>query len=333
MVATVAVAQVAAPAIIVDSDHDGLSDNLEYSLLLQFLPAFMISSEDCSSRPALFRPQAVMPTVVAEDGTIYGQVFPRKNHGGEIELHFYHLWRRDCGEMGHLLDTEHVSVLIGKTVNDSSAAWKAIYWYAAAHEDTVCDASQIARASTIDAETHGTRIWISAAKHASFLSRELCARGCGGDQCNRMTPLKVEEVINLGESSRPMNGAIWLTSSRWPLRDKMRRTDFTDARIDRLDRLPATDIAWANPAKRPAQSAIFGVNAGIGGAMTGTRTTNTALVVAENGTTTALDQATGNATHSVSGAIHSVGKALRKSIQKTGQVLGVESKQNADGQP
>jgi hypothetical protein len=67
--------------------------------------------------------------------------------------------------------------------------------------------------------------------------------------------------------------------------------------------------------------------------MTGTRTTDTALIVAENGTTTALDQATGNAADSVSGAIHSVGKALRKSAKKTGQALGVESKQNTDGQP
>jgi hypothetical protein len=319
VVSVTAVAQESAPAIAVDSDHDGLSDNLESTLLLQFLPSFMISSEDCSLRPAQFQPQSAVPTVVADDGTIYGRAFPRKNHSGEVELHYYHLWRRDCGEMGHPLDTEHVSVLVGKSGDDPSDIWKATYWYAAAHEDTVCDASQITRASTIDAETHGARIWISQGKHASFLNQDLCTHGCGGDQCNRMTQLKVEQIINLGELTAPMNGAIWLTSSRWPLRDKLRRTDFPEARTYRLNRLPNTDVAWANPSKRPAQSAILGANAGIGGAMTGARATDTAVVLADSNTSAAIDRATDNTAHAVSGAIRSVGKALRKSAQKIGE--------------
>jgi hypothetical protein len=313
-----------------DSDHDGLSDNLEESLLLQFLPSFMISSEDCSSRPALFRPQVAVPTVVREDGTIYGQVFPRQNHSGEIELHYYHLWRKDCGEMGHPLDAEHVSVLVGKSGDDPSATWKARYWYAAAHEDTVCNASQIARASTLDAETHGAHIWISEGKHASFLNQDLCTHGCGGDRCGKMALLKVQQIINLGELTAPMNGAIWLTSSRWPLKDKLSRTDFTDVRTDRLNRLAEADVAWANPAKRPAQSAILGTNEGIGGAMTGARATDTALVVADSSASGAFDHATANTADALSGTIHSVGKALRKGVQKTGQVLGVESKQNTE---
>jgi hypothetical protein len=333
VISVAAVAQQSAPAIAVDSDHDGLSDSLESTLLLRFLPSFMISGEDCSLRPAQFQPESAVPTVVAEDGTIYGQAFPRRSHSGEIELHYYHLWRRDCGEMGHPLDAEHVSVLIGKSGHDASATWKATYWYAAAHEDTVCDASQITRASTIDAETHGARIWISQGKHASFLNHDLCTHGCGGDKCNKMTQLTVEQIINLGELTAPMNGAIWLTSSQWPLRDKLRRTDFTAGRTDRLIRLPNTDVAWANPSKRPVQSAILGANAGIGGAMTGARATNTALVVADSNTSAALDQAKDNTARSVSGAIRSVGRALQKSVQKTGQALGVETKPSTDHQP
>src|ERR1700760_4950125 len=75
-----------------DSDGDGLSDSLEDQLLLQFEPRFMISREDCSVKPAAFETLQRVPTVVADDGTIYGQASPRKGHTGEIELHYYHLW-------------------------------------------------------------------------------------------------------------------------------------------------------------------------------------------------------------------------------------------------
>ena len=77
--------------------------------------------------------------VQEENGTIYGQAFPRAGNPNQVELHYYHLWRVDCGEMGHNLDTEHVSALLGR---GQTSKWKALYWYAAAHEETVCDASR-----------------------------------------------------------------------------------------------------------------------------------------------------------------------------------------------
>ena len=142
-----------------DSDHDGMSDALEQALLIQFVPAFMVGRHDCSEIPAEFAPDMKTPTVKAEDGTIYGQVFPAKSSSGDLptaEIHYYHLWKRDCGPHGHPLDTEHVAVLVrASDGNLDSARWKAIYWYAAAHENTVCDVSQIARASTIHAEELG----------------------------------------------------------------------------------------------------------------------------------------------------------------------------------
>ena len=67
-------AQVTTP---VDSDRDGLSDALEGSLLKQFEPRFLISSSDCSARPAEFVPLQAKPVVESENGTIYGQAFPR----------------------------------------------------------------------------------------------------------------------------------------------------------------------------------------------------------------------------------------------------------------
>src|SRR5215467_6738015 len=79
----------------------------------------------------------------------------------------------------------------------SSATWKAVYWYAAAHENTVCDVSQIARASTLHAEDHGARIWVSPGKHASYFNEMLCQRGCGADRCEDMTAMVPLQVINL----------------------------------------------------------------------------------------------------------------------------------------
>ena len=101
--------------IAVDSDGDGLSDALEDSLLQTFRPTLMVSAEDCSALPARFAPGVAMPSALHDDGTLYGQAFPRQRAPGEpqqIELHFYHLWRRDCGRIGHLLDAEHVAVLL-----------------------------------------------------------------------------------------------------------------------------------------------------------------------------------------------------------------------------
>jgi hypothetical protein len=307
---------VSGPAV--DSDHDGLTDVIENQLLQQFTPQFMISGDDCSKRPAQFTAFQSTPIVEADNGTIYGQAFPYPEspghpdrlhvvHPDQVELHYYHLWRRDCGEIGHDLDAEHVSVLLSR---DSDAGdqdhWKALYWYAAAHEDTVCDASQITRASILNAESSGPKIWISRGKHASFLNETICTHGCGGDRCPAMEPLLIPAVINIGELSAPMNGALWTDATVWPLAAKLARSDFAPSRTAHADRLSAPGIAWANPEKRPVQAAILGTNDGIGGASTGLRSTGDALDTANS--------TTGNA---LSKTFRRVGKALRKTVQKT----------------
>ena len=114
-----------------DSDQDGMSDALEQALLIQFAPTFMVERHDCSEIPAQFAPNMKTPTVKAEDGTIYGQVIPAKSSRDGLptaEIHFYHLWRRDCGPHGHPLDAEHVAVLVSASDrNLDSAKWKATY--------------------------------------------------------------------------------------------------------------------------------------------------------------------------------------------------------------
>src|SRR4051812_13255507 len=151
-----------------DDDHDGLSDAVESMLLAQFRPTFMVSQDDCDSLPAEIVPGKPDPSVFARDGAIYGQATP--NGAGDVELHYFHLWSRDCGRRGHFGDVEHVSALVHKL----GGTWQARYWYAAAHEDTVCDRSMAVRANDLDAAASGPTVWISAGKHASYFSRKLC---------------------------------------------------------------------------------------------------------------------------------------------------------------
>jgi hypothetical protein len=325
-------AEMAQGAVAQDSDHDGLSDALEAELLRQFLPRWMVGKDDCSVRPARFAAGVTHPTVVEENGTVYGQAFPVQLHGDEVELHFYQLWRRDCGQRGHPLDAEHVAVLLRRDdIVGSEPKWKALYWYAAAHEDTVCDASQMTRASTLKAEDKGATVWVSPGKHASFLSEELCSHGCGGDRCVDMEWMKTAEVVNVGELSRLMNGAAWVSFAGWSLAEKMGRSDFGEARVERLERLPETDVAWANPSKRPAQAAIYGGSSALNGVELGGRNTDTALVLANGKTNEALDSAQKKTGNALTKSYRNVVKALGGAAKSTGKALGVEK--NEDGAP
>ena len=316
-----------APSVFIDdTDHDGLSDSFEHTLLTQFQPQFMISRGDCGTKPAEFVPSEPKPTVQSANGTIYGQAFPRRENSSqsEVELHYYHLWLRDCGEMGHHLDTEHVAVLLKRSKD--STDWKATYWYAAAHEDTVCDAGQLSRAASLNAEDTGAKIWVSAGKHASFLSQHFCERGCGGDRCREMEPLQITKLINLGELNAPLNGALWATSPEWPLAEKLARTDFPDARTALLEHSSA-DIVWANPNKRPVQAALLGGNATLGGAALGAHQTGSALALADTSTDTALNAASRRTAASLSKSYRSVLNSLRRSASATSEALSARSEE------
>jgi hypothetical protein len=307
--------QLTETAVSGDSDGDGLSDVLEQTLLERFAPTFLVSRQDCANVPALFVSGQAKPVVQTENSTIYGQATPQRSEGGDlrfVELHYYHLWSRDCGRMGHPLDTEHVSVLLKRNRSESGPhEWKAVYWYAAAHEDTVCDASQVARASTLHAEERGTKVWISRGKHASFLNEELCRHGCGGDLCEQMEPLVVSAIVNLGENAKPMNETLWSASSQWPLATKMGRSDFQPAALARLERLPNSDIAWVNPSKRPAQSTIAAGGSTVDALETSHRNTDSAISLAGDATGGALGTTYRNVTRAIGKSARGLGKFLR----------------------
>jgi hypothetical protein len=297
-----------------DSDKDGLSDSLEQSLLTQFSPNFYIGQQECAGLPAAFQPGLLQPTPQAKNGTIYGQVFPVKIAGATApmaEIHFYDLWDRDCGAHGHSLDTEHVAVLVEASSQDlSSAKWKAVYWYAAAHEDTVCDVSQLARASALKAEDDGAKVWLSPGKHAAYLAKSLCNHGCGADQCEAMKSMRTSQIINLGEPAHPMNGSNFIASKEWPLEQKMNHTDFPPEPIARLNALPHDDIAWFNPGRHPAQG-VIAVSYTTGEAIAGSgENTDAALSLASGKTGNALQKSYRNTKHALGTTVRDVGKAL-----------------------
>ena len=300
----------------VDSDHDGLSDVLEQALLVQFRPTFMVGQHDCSNLPSEFSADSIIPKPKADNGTLYGQVFPSgvsMDAAPVAEIHYYHLWKQDCGGHGHPLDTEHVSVLVRASDSKfSSATWKALYWYAAAHENTVCDVSQIARASTLHAEDVGATIWISPGKHASYLNQTLCQRGCGADRCEVMTALVPEKIINLGEVGHPMNGSLFISSPSWFLADKMTHTNFPASSLARLNELPDSDIAWFNAGRHPAQ-----------GVIAISSSTEQAIAGSGNSTMSAISGAADSTGTAISTAEDSTGNALQKSYRHMKHALGV----------
>src|SRR5581483_9991838 len=297
-----------------DSDHDGLSDSLEQSLLTQFSPHFYVGQHECAGIPAAFQPNLLQPTPQKEDGTVYGQVFPVKIAGESrpmVEIHFYDLWDRDCGAHGHPLDTEHVAVLVEASGSDpSEAQWKAVYWFAAAHENTVCDVSQLVRASALGAEENGAKVWLSPGKHAAYLAKALCNHGCGADRCDGMKPMRTSRVINLGEPGHPMNGSDFIASTAWPLEQKMSDTNFPPDPIARLNALPQDDIAWFNAGRHPAQG-VIAISYTTGAAIAGSGgNTDAALALASGRTGNALQKSYHNTKHALGTTVKDVGKAL-----------------------
>jgi hypothetical protein len=204
-----------------------------------------------------------------------------------------------------------VSVLVRASGADlASATWKAAYWYAAAHENTVCDVSQIARASTIHAQDRGAKVWISPGKHASYLNETLCQRGCGADRCQEMTALRPGKLINLGEPGHPMNGSLFISSNRWPLAGKMATTNFPENAVARLNQFPATDIAWYSAGRHPAQG-VIAISSSTEDAIAGVgQNTTTAISVAGDSTGNALQKSYRHTVHALGSSARHVGNAL-----------------------
>jgi hypothetical protein len=299
LLSTVAVAQI---SLDPDTDHDGLSDQQEQALLEQFRPTFMISASDCAVRPSSFEPGHVVPTPIAADGTIYGQVFPIIFSGASpvrgsnyLEIHYYTLWDRDCGRRPHPLDVEHVSAIVS---NPTGSNPQALYWYAGAHENTACDISSGARAGAIGAEQHGPVVWSSGGKHALYLRKSMCHHGCGADSCDDDVKLAQKgPVINIGEMGAPANGAVWVASPQWFAADKM-DSDFSAQTIASLSATSGDTIVTLrgnSSVRGTIQGSEIVLDSTEKGTEIGAQHTGAALDTADNHTSKSLDKAT-NAT-------------------------------------
>jgi hypothetical protein len=308
----------------IDSDRDGLSDVQEQALLERFAPRFQVSKQDCAVKPALFAEGIAKPTVVDRDGTIYGQVTPRGESGAgdvSVEVHYYDLWSVDCGRMGHPLDAEHVSVLLrAKSWDRPVEDWKAAYWFAAAHEGTMCDASQIATAKALDAEKQGATVWISTGKHGAFLSEQICTQGCGGDRCTEMTPLETKRVVNIGETGAAMHNAVWVASAMWPLAAKM-GSDFTPAGMALLKQGDGVPVE-VNGAHGSVKGTIYVANSVADDLGTSGANTSAALSMADAQTEDALSR-----------SAKATGDALKKSAKAVGRFLRLDDQDTKPDPP
>ena len=272
----------AVPAAAQDLDRDGLSDQLEQSLLERFAPTLLLADGECAGAPASFEPFARDPHVNAEDGTIYGQAFRLTSRSDivEIELHFFHLWSRDCGRLGHDLDAEHVSAIVSApSMNDPPRAWIASAWYAAAHEGSACDASSGAAARVLGAEASGPRVFVSRGKHASYFDRGQCKWGCGADDCADDRAITPSAIINIGEIDAPLNGATWVHSDRWPMQGKL-GSDFSPGLRSRLDANSHDRVVPLMQMWRGPQAPVLAGDTAVDGLVTAAASTKDALATA-----------------------------------------------------
>jgi hypothetical protein len=270
-----------------DLDRDGVADELELGLLEKFRPAFMISADDCDVVPSEFASGLNRPVALERNGTIYGQVF--RPAGAEpdsavLEIHYYHLWSKDCGRLGHPLDAEYVALLAhADDARDEAGKWKASYWYAAAHENTLCDRSTIAQASTLRAENSGPTVWVSWGKHGSYFNPEQCNGGCGQDRCVAFMPLAAGKVVNLGEIDAPINGADWTSLAGWNLTWKM-SSAFSPELVAGLDRPESPLPVFTRAGLEEIQAVVLALGASLDSAELGPEEASVALEVAESKT-------------------------------------------------
>ncbi|MGC4054042.1 MAG: hypothetical protein QM757_33575 [Paludibaculum sp.] len=313
---------------------------MEQALLEQFVPKLQLSSQECDLLPAEFRPGLPHPQMLARNGTLYGQVFPRTSSalsGRLIEIHYYHLWSRDCGRGGHRLDAEHVSVLVREqSTAGATDDWTALFWYAAAHEDTLCDFSSAAKAKDLAAEDGGATIWVSRGKHASFLNHGACTWGCGGDVCEGGKPWKATRIINVGEAAALLNGTEWIRSNQWPMLEKL-GIDFTDELIASLSKRREPGVMTLHVPLRTPQAvllagdstadalAVSGVKTGNALASAGS-STDGAVLKSAGKTGGAIGTAGAKTGNAVARSTKGTGHALRTTFRETGRFLGLGRK-------
>jgi len=263
-----------------DLDRDGLDDRAEQRLIERFQPRLRISASDCAERPSALAANSARPVPAWPDGTVYARVHPvtrTDEPGAWVEIQYFHLWAQDCGWNAHALDVEHVAALLHADSPDAAPeAWTARYWYAAAHQDTICNASHGARAESLGAADRGAMVWIARGKHASYLTAHRCRWGCGTDRCADSVALQPAALVNLGEREAPLNGAVWVAWAGWPLGAQM-RSDFTPGVVAKIDRAAPGQIVAVNDIRTFVKGFLTSTSTGAQGLLKGRQGASAAL--------------------------------------------------------
>jgi hypothetical protein len=277
-------------ATAADLDRDGLDDAFEQQILERFRPTLLLSAGECAGRPAEFVAGSAAPRARVRNGALYGRVFPIGE--GTLEVQYFHLWDTDCGRGGHPLDVEHVSGYLRAASNAAPAEeWTALYWYAAAHQDTMCDASMGGKAASIGAVMHGPFVWVSRGKHASYFSPASCGWGCGGDVCKDAKAMPPGPLVNLGERGAPLNGAVWVESPQWNFASKF-KSDFPPEALAQFEQLEGDKLISMNASLAPVKAVILGGDSTLDGLAIGQEHTGNALSTARKHTGGSLKKAT-----------------------------------------
>jgi hypothetical protein len=174
--------------------------------------------------------------------------------------------------------------------------------------------SSASRASNLGAVDKGLPVWISNAKHASFLVQRQCALGCGGDRCENVIELKSRQIVNLGEAGAPLNGAIWANSKNWNLAAKM-VADFDDRVLARLANSEAGEIIRLRERPPSAQAVIRS-----GGS------TLDSIEGSGRRTDQAIEKSSASVDGSLSRAAGAVAKSVRSSLGSAAQFLRLKQK-------
>jgi hypothetical protein len=86
----------------------------------------------------------------------------------------------------------------------------------------------------------------------------------------------VNQVVNLGERGRPMNGAVWQSATGWPLASHM-GSDFSDQVLQELDAAKPGEVIALNSANAQFKAFVLGPGSAATGLAIGRDQTGSAL--------------------------------------------------------
>jgi hypothetical protein len=189
---------VIAPLAAVDSDGDGVSDEIEARVASEYLPFVSLHKNDtCTTRGIVFR----------------ATKHPR--NPGKLAVYGVVLWDRDCGANGHNGDDEGFGVVIDPTKRGAAGilAVRTI-----SHQNTPCESKGTCgvcpgmdRCTTVTTALGAYPvIFASKNKHGNYVKESKCDGSffCDSGGCELRTVAELQStripILNVGEPTRQL---------------------------------------------------------------------------------------------------------------------------------